>query len=201
MALRVIFYFVICIYSNSNPWRTFNTGIWMFNAAAIKQRYHTPDPSCTSPVHKQKLPPVPGWQALSVPATHHTEKWLLQTVWMMLFFTYTIFSLAMKLSWSQGTTGGDYLPPSASMHDNNEKLTSTFPKEQPTDAETGWEKLESWRKPWKETAFQENIVPNPCPHFLRNAKKTKSLNLSSSRPVWEWGEVPRVSVTRCLPLS
>lgn len=28
------------------------------------------------------------------------------------------------------------------MHDNNEKLTSAFPKEQPTDAESGWEKLE-----------------------------------------------------------
>lgn len=111
-----------------------------------------------------------------------------------------LFSLAIKLSRSQGTTGGHYLPSSASMHDNNEKLNSSFPKERPTDAETGWEKLESWRKPWKEAAFQENIAPNPCCHFLRNAK-TKSLNLSAPRPVWEWGEEPGVSVPRCLPLS
>jgi len=55
----------------------------------------------------------------------------------------------MKLSWSQGTAEGDYLLFSESMHDNNEKLTSALPKEQPTDAEPGWEKLESGRKPWK----------------------------------------------------
>jgi len=53
----------------------------------------------------------------------------------------------MKLSWSQGTAEGDYLLFSESMHDNNEKLTSALPKEQPTDAEPGWEKLESGRKP------------------------------------------------------
>lgn len=63
----------------------------------------------------------------------------------------------MKLSWSQGTTGGDYLPPSASMHDNNEKLTFTFPKEQPTDAETGWEKLESWRSHEKRQPFKKML--------------------------------------------
>lgn len=152
----------------------------MFNAAAIKQRYHTPDPA-----HQGMSRSCPQCleQAPSIPATHHTEKWLLQTAWMMLFFICMIFSLAMKLSWSQGKTGGDYFPSSsASTHDNNEKLTSSFPKEQPTDAETGWEKLKSWRKPWKETAFQENTALNPCSRFLRNAKP-KFLNLCSSRPV------------------
>lgn len=49
------------------------------------------------------------------------------------------------------------------MHNNNEKLTSTLPKEQPTDAETGWEKLESWRKPWKE---RQSLVINHCTESL-----------------------------------
>lgn len=196
MALRVIFYYIFCIYSSFNPRRIFKGQIWMFNIAEVP---HT-RPSLYLTSAQAEAAPVPGWQSPSIPATHHTEKWLLQTAWLMPFFTCMIFSLAMKLSWSQGTTRGDYLPSSESMHDN-EKLTSAFPKEQPTDAETGWEKLESWRKTGKETAFQENTAPNPYPHFLRNAKKTKSLNLSSSRPVWEWGEVPKASVTRCLPLS
>lgn len=69
----------------------------------------------------------------------------------------------MKLSWSQGTAKGDYLPSSEPMHDNNEKLTSTLPKEQPTDAESGWEKLESWRKPWKE---RQSLVINHCTESL-----------------------------------
>lgn len=58
----------------------------------------------------------------------------------------------MKLLWSQGTTGGGYLPSSASMHDNNEKLTSAFPKEQPTDAETA-------EKSWSRGGSHEKRQP------------------------------------------
>lgn len=60
---------IICIYSSSNPRRIFKGQIWMFNT--IKQKYPTPDSPCTSPMHEQKLPPVLGWQTLSIPATHH----------------------------------------------------------------------------------------------------------------------------------